>query len=309
LTYLAIYQESWFITTPKATYIERINRVLDHVFSDLTQPLRLNELAELADLSPFHFHRIFQAMVGETPNAFVKRLRLEKSLYLMSFAKQKSFSAIAFESGFASSSDFTRSFKLRYGVAPSKFDLASWRDENGRCIESAAEASPFKLKRHSPRSNPDHFRVRVRDLPARNVAYIRVADPYQGDAVVQAAKRLMAWADAHQLAHGQWLGYQFESPKVTKLEFCHYCVGVEIRTEFKPKGEIGVYRFPPMMVAEVEMKGGIDLEIRLLQWLYGSWLPRSKYVPADQPCFESWLGKPFSHGLEYFELTIQLPLK
>jgi DNA gyrase inhibitor GyrI len=64
-----------------------------------------------------------------------------------------------------------------------------------------------------------------------------------------------------------------------------------------------------MTVAEVEMKGRIELEIRLLQWLYGSWLPRSKYVPADQPCFEAWRGKPFSHGFEHFELSIQLPIK
>ena len=64
-----------------------------------------------------------------------------------------------------------------------------------------------------------------------------------------------------------------------------------------------------MLVAEVEMKGDIDLEIRLFQWLYGSWLPRSKYVPADQPCFEVWKGRPFECGLKYFDLAIHLPIK
>jgi AraC family transcriptional regulator len=236
-------------------------------------------------------------------------LRLEKSMYLMSFGKHKSLTTIALDSGFSSSSDFTRCFKLRYGVAPSKFDLAKWIAEHGKRIEAAAAESPFRLEKNRSRANPDQFRVHVRELPRRMVAYVRVSNPYQGDGVVQAAKRLMAWADARQVAHGRWLGYQFESPKVTPLEFCHYCVAVEVETEFEPKGEIGLYRFPAMLVAEVEMKGGIDLEIRLLQWLYGSWLPRSKYVPADQPCFEAWLGQPFEHGLEHFELNIHLPIK
>lgn len=194
-------------------------------------------------------------------------------------------------------------------MAPSKFDLAAWRTENSKRIELAAADSAFRLKRNRSPANPDHFRVRIRELPPRQLAYIRVANPYQGDGVVKAVQRLVAWADARDLGNAQWLGYQFESPRVTPLELCHYCIAVEVRDPIKPKGEIGLYHFPAMLVAEVEMKGGIDLEIRLLQWLYGSWLPRSKYVPADQPCFEAFLGKPFEHGLEYFELNIHLPIK
>lgn len=291
------------------TYVERMNRVLDYIVSDLTRPLRLNELAEMAGLSSFHFHRVFQAMVGETPSDFVKRRRLEKSLYLMSFGKKKSLTAVALECGFSSSSDFTRSFKLRYGVAPSKFNLTAWHAEHSEKIEAVTAESVFKLTKSPSRANPDQFRVRVRDLPARHVAYIRVADPYHGDRVVQAIYRLMKWADARQLGDGQWLGYQYESPRITKLESCYYCIAVETKTEIKPQGEVGYFRFPAMRVAEVEMKGGIDLEIRLLQWLYGSWLPRSNYVPADQPSFEVWPGRPLQHGLEYFELCVHLPIK
>jgi len=69
------------------------------------------------------------------------------------------------------------------------------------------------------------------------------------------------------------------------------------------------FRFPPMIVAQVEIRGGIDLELRALQWLYGTWLPRSGYVPDDQPGFEAWIGKPFAHGTEHFELYAQLPIK
>jgi AraC family transcriptional regulator len=166
----------------------------------------------------------------------------------------------------------------------------------------------LRLERLPARLNPDKFRVRIRDIPARSVAYIRVSRPYQGDAVLRAAERLVAWAERQSLANGQWLGYQWDNSEITPLEDCRYHVAVEAE-RFTPKGEVGRYMFPTMVVVEVEIRGGIDLELRALQWLYGTWLPRSGYVPDDHPCFEAWLGRPFAHGTEYFELRVQLPIR
>ena len=61
-------------------------------------------------------------------------------------------------------------------------------------------------------------------------------------------------------------------------------------------------------VAEVEIRGTIDVELRALQWLYLVWLPNSGYAPAHPPTFEAWNGRPFAHGMEHFELRIQLAL-
>lgn len=88
---------------------------------------------------------------------------------------------------------------------------------------------------------------------------------------------------------------------------CRYDVAVEV-PGVTPEGEVCRFDFPTMVVAEVEVRGAIDLEQRALDWLYGTWLPQSRYVPDSQPCFEAWMGRPFAHGLEYFELWIQLPV-
>ena len=55
-------------------------------------------------------------------------------------------------------------------------------------------------------------------------------------------------------------------------------------------------------------RGPIDLEMRALDWLLGTWLPGSGFVPSEQPCFEAWIGRPFAHGYEHFELHAHLPL-
>lgn len=77
----------------------------------------------------------------------------------------------------------------------------------------------------------------------------------------------------------------------------------------EPPGEIGKFEFPEMKVAHVIIKGGIDLEMRAIDWVYGTRLPASGYVPDNQPAFEAWIGRPFAHGYEHFELAMQLPIK
>src|SRR5262245_9348867 len=158
------------------TYIERVNLAIDHIVGHLDGPLRLRDLARVAMLSPFHFHRVFQALLGATPADFVQRLRLEKALGMLSHPRPPSLTAIALACGFSSSSDFSRCFKRRFGIPPSAFDVVAWRRAHGAELEAMVEqAAPRPhVERLPPRDNPDGFRVRIRELRARTVAYIRV---------------------------------------------------------------------------------------------------------------------------------------
>ena len=72
------------------TYVQRVNLAIDHIVGHLDEPLRLRDLARVAMLSPFHFHRVFQALIGSTPADFVQRLRLEKALLILSHARPPS---------------------------------------------------------------------------------------------------------------------------------------------------------------------------------------------------------------------------
>ncbi len=294
-------------------YVERVNLAIDYVVGHLAGPLRLKDVSRAAMMSPFHFHRVFQGLMGVTLADFVKRLRLERAVVMMAHGgRRPSLTSISLGCGFSSSSDFSRCFKQRFGVAPSTFNMKSWRASHGSALQAmvTVTAESLHLGGLPEGQNPDGFRVKIRDLPARTVAYIRVLNPYKGGGVVGAVQRLVAWADRNGFADGQWLGYQWDNPEVTSLEDCQYHVAVEVPAErFTPKGEIGKFRFPAMVVAQVEIRGGIDLELRGLQWLYRTWLPRSGYVPDDQPGFEAWIGRPFAHGMEHFELYAQIPVK
>jgi len=296
-------------------YIERVNRAIDFILRNLDKSLKLEVVAKAACFSPFHFHRIFRLLVGESLNEFVKRVRLERALTLMSrenwaTRRQPSLTDIAFACGFGSSSDFSRCFTQRYGMAPSRFDVESFRvkrREEWQIVVTDPKQRNL-LNKLKPGLNPDGFEVRLQSLPQRNVAYVRVQNSFQPGAVTHAAERLMLWAVARGLAGGQWLGYMWDDPEVVPLEKCRYDVGLEIPNAARD-GEVNLIQFPPMQVAEVEICGGIDLELRALDWLFGTWLPKSGFVPAEQPCFEAWLGRPFAHGTERFEFKLQIPVE
>ena len=291
-------------------YLARINRAIDSIVRDLAQPLSLHAVSQASGFSPYHFHRVFKAIVGETPNQFVKRLRLERALYLMSHSPRWSLTEVALHCGFSSSSDFSRSFKLHFGQAPRRFDLQAFRVERRADFERllSAQYAPLRPQVRDLGANPDGFEARLRDLPARTVAYLRVFDPYREGATLAACERLLAWAEPRGLADGQWLGYMWDEPEIVAMADCRYDVALVV-DEFVPEGDIGCFRFPAMRVAEVEIRGDIHLEVRALDWLYQTWLPRSGYMPDDHPAFEAWIGRPFAHGHAHFELACHLPVR
>jgi AraC family transcriptional regulator len=308
-------------TDQAGDYLQRVNRAIDYVVRHLAEPLSLQDVAAAACFSAFHFHRVFKTLVGETLNQFIKRLRLERALYLMSHAPKRSLTSVALDCGFSSSIDFTRNFRQHYGVAPSQFDLQQFRDRNREAFERTFSSHHSQLTQsvvdedRSSRitalpmgQNPDGFTVRLRDLPARTVAYIRVFDPYREGAAQAAIERLLTWAIKHGVADAQWLGYMWDEPEIVALANCRYDVAVVV-DQVVPSGEIGRFDFPPMRVAEVAVSGDLALEARAIDWLYQTWLPQSNYLPDDQPAFEAWIGRPFAHGTAHFEIAVQLPIK
>ena len=289
---------------------DRVNRVVDHLRAHLDQPLSLERAAEVACFSPFHFHRIFKAIAGEPLHAFVMRVRLEQAVYLLSHRDRPSLTSVALACGFSSSSDFSRSFRRHFGVPPRAFDFEGYRRGQRDRMQSALTPAdqPAPLAPLPPGANPDGFVARVRRVPPRRVAYVRVWRPYEGTRVATAAAEMVAWAQARGLADGQWLGYMWEDPDIVALERCRYDIGLEVPDAFQPEPGVGAIDLPAMTVAEVDIAGPIDAEQRAIDWMFRTWLPQSGYVPADQPCFEVWKGQPFAQGFTHFTLSIQLPV-
>lgn len=98
-----------------------LERVLRHVEAHLDQPLSVASLAAVAGLSPFHFARLFSALVGESPMSHVRRRRMQLAVRRLSEGAPPDLVQLAFECGFDSQEAFTRAFKASLGVTPGRF--------------------------------------------------------------------------------------------------------------------------------------------------------------------------------------------
>lgn len=106
-------------------YEKRANRVVDHIHEHLAEELSLAALARVAAFSPFHFHRVFRAITGETLFAFIQRLRLERSAGALLAHPDVSVLAVALDHGFSSAATFARAFKGHFGMSATEFAIQS----------------------------------------------------------------------------------------------------------------------------------------------------------------------------------------
>src|SRR5688572_13702192 len=100
---------------PGERYEARINRAIALVDAHLDADLSLEALAEAACLSPHHFHRVFQSLVGETVHTFTTRLRMERAVSLARLQPDLSWKQIAGRCGYRSMPVFSRAFRRHFG--------------------------------------------------------------------------------------------------------------------------------------------------------------------------------------------------
>src|SRR5580692_6171477 len=108
----------------RVEYTRRMHQVLEYIDLHLDQPLELAELAGVAHFSPFHFHRLFSAWMGETLGDYLRRRRLELAAMRLAAQPRLPVLNVALSVGFGSSEAFTRAFKARFGSAPT-----NWRQQ------------------------------------------------------------------------------------------------------------------------------------------------------------------------------------
>ena len=101
----------------------RLHLATDLIYSHFDKDLSLGDLSQVSCLSKFHFIRLFKEYFHESPHQFITRLRLEKSI---SYLRSSNFGIkeISEKVGIANSSSFSRLFKDRFGVYPTRFAQA-----------------------------------------------------------------------------------------------------------------------------------------------------------------------------------------
>jgi AraC family transcriptional regulator len=307
-------------------YLRRINRVLDYIQGNLGGDLGLERLAEEAAFSPFHFHRIFHAMTGETVAACIRRLRLQRGAHRLRYHPGVPVTRIALDVGFGSHSSFSRAFREHFGLTPSEWantKIGQKIDQVGSKLGTAddnhgtADSKPAISR--SIHGDYDSLIKEMRsvvmnpkfeDIPARRYVYWRAVGPYgPGGEVAAVWQKAYAWAGAAGLLEGdyQLYGISHDDPVVTPPDQCRYAAAVAVDDEMEIGG-LNEHRMIAGRYAVFTFRGGGMSLSDFYSAIYGEWLPRSGFVPGDGPCFERYASGQRGDPSEGFRCDICLPL-
>jgi AraC family transcriptional regulator len=97
-----------------------LDRVVSYVEMNLGNPVKVAALAQIAQLSPSHFSRVFSNAFGVSPRRYVRLRRLDTAMFMMRTTTE-SLSAIALLTGHCDQSHFTRVFSHVVGMSPQRW--------------------------------------------------------------------------------------------------------------------------------------------------------------------------------------------
>lgn len=289
----------------RARYAQRLQAVHDWLATRLDQPADLHDLAGLAHLSPYHFHRVYRGLMGETVADTLRRLRLHRAAVQL-LSSDWPVERIARAAQYGSAAAFTRAFGEAYGQPP-----AAFRAERSRGASMPAAAPSMLPAPHQ--QEPAMYEVEFVTLQPLRVAAL----PHRGayHQIGTAFERLTAWAAGQGLLGPatRSFGLYYDDP--------HAVSEADLRSDAcvaLPEGRTLAAGAIPDGLHEICLPSGpcarivhvgpyADLE-RAYDWLYGEWLPTSGRTPGHAPCCEEYLNDCRTLPPTEWRTAIYLPL-
>jgi AraC family transcriptional regulator len=266
-----------------------MHAVVDYIDRHLDSKLDLATLASVAHFSPFHFHRLFQALMDEALGDYVRRRRMESAAIRLR-SGDLAVIQIALSVGFASAESFTRAFRTYFGMSPTQ-----WR--NSKIDQDASKTSMVGGKTRQAAvgaasehgtSSPMEFSMNVVliDREPVSVAYLRHTGAYGPGIGKFWWETVVPWMGTNGLFGRDRYGIGLDDPGVTRDERCRYdaCVA-------SPEGEVlsgQPHRkvIPGGRYAALAFEGTGPEIPSAWKAILRDWLPKSGLQPDNRPFFE-----------------------
>jgi AraC family transcriptional regulator len=293
-----------------------MQRVTDWLVDHLDEPFDLDKLAALTHFSPFHFHRVYTAMMGERVAETVRRMRLQRAGVLL-YSSNLPIMTIARKSGYGSVQAFTRVFSQAYGIGP-----AQYRKHATQALAMAnARNNPANLlEMPMNRAFTDtdlekafvHMKAEIVTLAAVPAIAYRHHGSYQ--TIGNSFQKLTAWAAGRHLLgpttkmYGIYYDMPDSKPERELLSDACISVPVSFNLEGAPPG-LSLTHTPDGLAAQTVFKGPYADLPMAYAWLFKTWLPDNGYEPGDQPALEEYLNDPRTTAPTELLTAVSIPVK
>jgi AraC family transcriptional regulator len=295
-------------TTTFEDYRQRVLEVLVYIQKHLDRPLALDELARVAHFSPFHFHRIFRGMVGESVKEYIRRLRLERAAHRLRYWEQ-SVTVIAIDAGYEAHESFTRAFRGMFGKSPLEYrqTYRTLREPSPREYEDSLRESP-EINQVTI-SGAEAVEVVVKRINPMRVAFVRHVGPYADCG--PAWEKVCRWA-AETREYGPdtlCIGISYDDPDVTPPDKIRYDACLTVGAGVTPSGDVAIQEIPGGEYAVVTHQGPYHELSKTYAALFRQWVPASGRELRSAPCLEIYRNDPSTTPPEQLLTDIYLPLE
>lgn len=279
-----------------------MHRVVSHIDLHLDEQLELDALASVANFSPFHFHRLFTAWMGETLGDYVRRRRLEVAAQHLVAQPRLQVVQVALSVGFGSTEAFARAFKTRFGSTPT-----AWRSQ--QISNRDQSKSKADQARADAAANHGGMKVQIVERQPTNVAYLRHVGPY-GPSVSQFwMNKVAPWMETNGLIGRPRYGISLDDPGITAPEKLRYDAAVEVPADFAGTGDYQKTLIPGGKFAVGKFRGNEAEVGEAWNWLLRDWLPTSGMQLDSRPFFEHYpVDGTYDQKTGAFECEICIPV-
>lgn len=296
-------------------YIYRINKVVDYIEQNISEQLNLDKISSIANFSPFHFHRIFSALNGETLNNFIKRKRVEKAAGMLINNEEKSIADIAYECGYSSSSVFCRNFKSRFNINAQDFrsnhqtEFSKISQLKSKIDKSEEEHKEYFRNVEILKNTKMKNNITIKDMPGLNLLYVRHIGQFEQ--IRFAYEKLFQWAGPRGLLNfpqTKTVTVYHDDPNITDIEKLQQSACITIGEEAKGDGEVGFMKLP----ASKCVVGHFDIGVDGFEDAWRSvclWMSESGYQPSDELPYELYHDHSGEEENMRFVLDICIPVK
>lgn len=282
--------------TTSLDHARRVERVIVHLAEHLDQPLDLERLAAVACFSPFHFHRIYRHIAGETAADTLRRLRLHRASGELIQGKAP-IAGIASRAGYGSVAAFGRVFRDSFGMPP-----AAYRRQ-GRLVPLPPR--PVTCNEEQP----DMYDVSIKDIASHRAAAIRHTGPYLE--IGGAFEQLRTWCIGRGAFRpgADMLGLYHDDPGSVPAAELRADAVILVGDEVQAEGDVRILEVPGGRWAVIEHVGPYGELEAAYAWLYGTWLPSTAHEPDDRPLVELYKNDPRLVPPSELRTEIRLPLR
>jgi len=273
-------------------YERRLGRVISYIYNHLHEELDLLKLAEVACLSPYHWHRIYHALYGETITATVKRLRLHHAAGLLAQTSMP-ITEVAESSGYDNLQSFTRIFKSVYGMPPAKYRQSG---------------SHMKFQSSIFEGEQVMYQVSIQDIAGMRVLSVPHNGSYMaiGKAFAALYRTLAA---RNQFDTGmRSVGIYYDDPSLVAEQALRSRACVVVDDRVVAEAPLQEDRIVGGRCAVLRHQGPYADMRSAYQWLYGQWLVAAGEEVGDTPVFEEYLNNPRDTAPADLLTDIYLPL-